>query len=52
MDIVGPQTNPDGMSVITVRVIKSFEFRTSKNLIIKVDLSQTTVGNLKDACRE
>ncbi|KAJ1725290.1 hypothetical protein LPJ53_000517 [Coemansia erecta] len=52
MDIVGPQTNPDGMSVITVRVIKSFEFRTSKNLIIKADLSQTTVGNLKEACRE
>ncbi|KAJ2224177.1 hypothetical protein IWW45_008152 [Coemansia sp. RSA 485] len=39
------------LSVITVRVIKSFEYRTSKNLILKVDLSQTTVGNLKDMCR-
>ncbi|GAA6038151.1 hypothetical protein JCM8097_005762 [Rhodosporidiobolus ruineniae] len=38
---------------LTVRIIKSFEFRTTKNLLLPhVDVTTTTVGQLKDICRE
>ncbi|KAJ2718204.1 hypothetical protein GGI07_005848 [Coemansia sp. Benny D115] len=42
----------DSTNVITVRIIKSFEYRTSKNLILHIDLSQTSVGDLKNICRK
>ncbi|KAJ2057459.1 hypothetical protein GGI17_005617 [Coemansia sp. S146] len=37
---------------ITVRIIKNFEYRISKNIILPVDASRTTVGELKDICRK
>ncbi|GAA6063335.1 hypothetical protein JCM10212_003921 [Sporobolomyces blumeae] len=38
---------------VTVRIIKSFEYRTTKNLLLPhVDLTTMTVGALKDLCRE
>ncbi|KAJ2085891.1 hypothetical protein IW138_006061, partial [Coemansia sp. RSA 986] len=41
-----------GQVTITVRIIKSFEYRTSRNLIIQVDPSVTTVGELKNICQK
>ncbi|GAA5869761.1 hypothetical protein JCM3774_003841 [Rhodotorula dairenensis] len=38
---------------LTVRIIKSFTFRTTKNLLLPhVDATTMTVGQLKDLCRE
>ncbi|KAJ2877615.1 hypothetical protein IWW38_006532 [Coemansia aciculifera] len=37
---------------ITVRVIKNFEYRNSRNLILNVDTARITIGELKDICRE
>ncbi|GAA5850476.1 hypothetical protein JCM8547_001886 [Rhodosporidiobolus lusitaniae] len=38
---------------LTLRIIKSFEFRTTKNLLLPhVDVTTTTVGQLKDICWE
>jgi len=38
---------------LTIRIIKSFTFRTTKNLLLPhVDCTTTTVGQLKDLCRE
>lgn len=38
---------------LTIRIIKSFTYRTSKNLLLPhVDVTKTTVGQLKDICRE
>ena len=38
---------------LTVRIIKSFTFRTTKNLLLPhVDATKMTVGQLKDLCRE
>ncbi|KAK2460520.1 hypothetical protein APHAL10511_006990 [Amanita phalloides] len=39
----------DTDATITVRVIKSFEFRTERNLVVHhIDLGRTTVRQLKD----
>ncbi|EEB09529.1 eukaryotic protein [Schizosaccharomyces japonicus yFS275] len=41
------------MATLTVRVIRNFEYRVSKNLIFhNVDLATTTVGQLKEMCQE
>ncbi|GAA5988978.1 hypothetical protein JCM5350_001736 [Sporobolomyces pararoseus] len=38
---------------LTVRIIKSFEYRTTKNLLLPhIDATTMTVGQLKDLCRE
>lgn len=38
---------------LTVRVIKSFEYRTTKNLLLPhIDATTMTVGELKETCRE
>lgn len=40
-------------AVITVRVIKNFEYRTVKALVLKdVDLTRTTAAQLMARCRE
>lgn len=40
-------------ATLTIRIIKSFPFRTTKNLVLKdVDLTTMTVGQLMDKCRE
>ncbi|KAF9119679.1 hypothetical protein BGW39_000123 [Mortierella sp. 14UC] len=39
---------PSTAATLTIRVIKSFEYRTSKNLILhNIDLTATTVGQLR-----
>lgn len=39
-------------AVITVRIIKSFEFRSMKAYVIKnIDLTTTTIAELEDKCR-
>ncbi|KAI0806995.1 hypothetical protein C8Q74DRAFT_1225342 [Fomes fomentarius] len=44
---------PKSDATLTIRVIKSFEFRTEKSLVLHhVNLEQTTVGQLKDKVRQ
>ncbi|KAF9433742.1 hypothetical protein BGZ76_009036 [Entomortierella beljakovae] len=39
---------PSTSATLTIRVIKSFEYRTTKNLVLhNVDLTSTTVGQLR-----
>ncbi|PCH39569.1 hypothetical protein WOLCODRAFT_92670 [Wolfiporia cocos MD-104 SS10] len=50
-----PLTNatPGAGATLTVRIIKSFEFRTERSLVLHaVDLGATTVGALKEMARE
>jgi Uncharacterized conserved protein (DUF2340) len=43
---------PMTSAIVTVRVIKSFEFRTERSLVLRdIDLDTTTVGNLKEMAR-
>ena len=43
---------PKTSAIITVRVIKSFEFRTERSLVLRdIDLDTTTVGDLKEMAR-
>ncbi|KAK9326042.1 hypothetical protein V1517DRAFT_101771 [Lipomyces orientalis] len=40
-------------AIITLRIIKSFEYRTERNLILKdIDLTKTTVGELLDLAKK
>lgn len=40
-------------ATLTIRIIKSFEFRTQKALVMQgVDLESVTVGGLMERCRE
>ncbi|KAF9322140.1 hypothetical protein BG006_002472 [Podila minutissima] len=44
---------PSTAATLTIRVIKSFEYRTSKNLILhNVDLTTTTVAQLRQSILE
>lgn len=44
---------PKTSATLTVRVIKSFEFRTEKSLVLHdVNLETTTVGQLKEIARQ
>ena len=43
---------PKTSAIITVRVIKSFEFRTERSLVLRdINLDTTTVGDLKEIVR-
>lgn len=43
---------PRTSAIITVRVIKSFEFRTERSLVLRdINLETTTVGGLKETVR-
>ncbi|KAG0348267.1 hypothetical protein BGZ54_004676, partial [Gamsiella multidivaricata] len=40
---------PSTAATLTIRVIKSFEYRTTKNLILhNIDLTATTVAQLRE----
>lgn len=44
---------PKTDATLTIRVIKSFEYRTEKSLVLHhVNLETTTVGQLKDTVRQ
>ncbi|KAG2186828.1 hypothetical protein INT44_003054 [Umbelopsis vinacea] len=45
-------SRPTTDAILTVRCIKSFEYRTCKNLVLHVNLEVMTVGELKDMIRE
>ncbi|KAG9018919.1 hypothetical protein FRB90_008310 [Tulasnella sp. 427] len=48
-NLIKPKTS----ATITVRVIKSFEFRTTKSMVLRdLNLEQTTVGQLKELVRQ
>lgn len=52
-DVLTNEALPKTSATITVRIIKSFEFRTSRNLVLRnLNLETTTVGNLKDTVRQ
>ncbi|KAJ3723516.1 cytoplasmic protein [Lentinula guzmanii] len=44
---------PKNSAILTVRVIKSFQYRTERSLVLKdINLETTTVGQLKDISRQ
>lgn len=44
---------PNTEATITVRVIKSFQYRTERNLVLhKLNLMTTTVGELKNIAKQ
>lgn len=50
---VTSQARPLTSAVITVRVIKSFEYRTMKALVLRdIDLTTTTPARLIEQCRD
>ncbi|KAK0210470.1 hypothetical protein DFS33DRAFT_1293396 [Desarmillaria ectypa] len=52
-DVLTNVARPRTAATITLRIIKSFEYRTEKSLILhNVNLETTTIGQLKDSARE
>ncbi|KAI0315539.1 hypothetical protein OF83DRAFT_1131659 [Amylostereum chailletii] len=46
-------SRPKTSAILTIRVIKSFEYRTEKSLVLRdLNLEQITVGQLKDIVRQ
>ena len=44
---------PRTQATLTLRIVKSFEYRTEKSLVLhNVNLETTTVGRLKEIARE
>ncbi|KAJ1854574.1 hypothetical protein GGH12_003645 [Coemansia sp. RSA 1822] len=44
--------NSSDKVLITVRIIKSFEYRTCRNMVIPVDIKTSTIDQLKQQCQE
>jgi len=52
-DTLANEARPLTDATLTVRIIKSFTFRTEKSLVLQhLDLTQTTVGQLKELARK
>jgi hypothetical protein len=52
-DLVTNAALPKTAATLTLRIIKSFEYRTQKSLVIRnINLETTTIGELKDLARE
>jgi len=52
-DVLTNLTNPKTSATLTLRIIKSFEYRTEKSLVLHhVNLEATTVGRLKEIAKE
>ncbi|WVR03289.1 hypothetical protein IAU60_000280 [Kwoniella sp. DSM 27419] len=52
-ELLATERHPITDATLTVRVIKSFEFRTQKSLVLKhLNLEELTVGGLMDLVRE
>jgi len=46
-------SKPKASATLTLRIIKSFEYRTEKSLVLHdINLETTTVGRLKEAAKE
>ncbi|KAH9001662.1 hypothetical protein EDB92DRAFT_2110606 [Lactarius akahatsu] len=53
MSLTTNLARPKTSAVITVRVIKSFDFRTERSLVLHdINLETTTIGNLKTIVRD
>ncbi|WVQ64688.1 uncharacterized protein L199_002855 [Kwoniella botswanensis] len=51
--LLGSERNPITDATLTIRIIKSFEFRTQKSLVVKhLNLEELTVGGLMELVRE
>ena len=51
-DVLTNLAKPKTSATLTIRVIKSFEFRTEKSLVLHdVNLETVTVGGLKELVR-
>ncbi|KAF8835441.1 hypothetical protein BDN67DRAFT_1072432 [Paxillus ammoniavirescens] len=52
-DVLTNETLPKTEATITIRVIKSFEYRTERSLVLhKLNLETTTIGELKEIARQ
>lgn len=52
-ELLASERNPVTNATLTIRVIKSFEYRTQKSLVLKdLDLTTLTVGELLEKCKE
>ncbi|KAF9021691.1 hypothetical protein BDZ89DRAFT_1071233 [Hymenopellis radicata] len=52
-DVLTNEALPKTSATLTLRIIKSFEFRTEKSLVLhSINLESTTVGQLKDLARQ
>lgn len=52
-ELLAQEMKPPTDATLTVRVIKSFPFRTCKNLVLKdLDLTTMTVGGLIERCKQ
>jgi len=52
-DVLSNLQKPTTAATLTIRVIKSFTFRTEKSLVLhNINLEETTVGQLKDQVRQ
>ncbi|KAH8102835.1 hypothetical protein BXZ70DRAFT_751353 [Cristinia sonorae] len=52
-DVLTNLAVPRTAATLTLRIIKSFEFRTEKSLVLhNINLEATTVGQLKDVARQ
>jgi len=52
-DTLTNESRPKTSAVLTIRVIKNFEYRTEKSLVLQdLNLETTTVGQLKDMARQ
>lgn len=52
-DVLTNLALPKTHATLTLRIIKSFEFRTEKSLVLHgVNLETTTVGELKERARQ
>jgi hypothetical protein len=46
-------SKPKASATLTLRIIKSFEYRTEKSLVLHdINLETTTVGRLKEVAKE
>ena len=53
MSLTTNLARPKTSAIITVRVIKSLEFRTERSLVLRdINLETTTIGNLKTIMRD
>jgi len=52
-DVLTNLVKPKTSATLTLRIIKSFEYRTEKSLVLHdVNLETTTVGRLKEIAKE
>lgn len=53
MSLTTNLARPSTSAIITVRVIKSFDFRTERSLVLRdINLETTTIGQLKTIVRD